>query len=234
MASQHHRRPLPYSAGLYCYLISLAVVAGATVGACYASAFILLRQPAKGPSTAAPIHDPGGGAVVLSRIAAANGAVSRVGREGTASAPRGRPALQVSGGGPSRAKTLSRLPTIARTKSVTPRPAAMLPLQPVTGEKLQAASRLSDAEVAALTARGDDMLRIRDIASARLYYERAADAGSGQAAFRMAAILDPAFLSQIGAQSVAGDPTRARYWYRRARELGASENPSPFSGGASN
>ena len=48
-------------------------------------------------------------------------------------------------------------------------------------------ARLSNAEIAGLLARGDDLLRVGDVASARLFYERAAEAGNGQAALRMAA-----------------------------------------------
>jgi len=40
--------------------------------------------------------------------------------------------------------------------------------------------RLAVAEVAALVARGDAFFDIGDITSARLFYERAADAGTGK------------------------------------------------------
>jgi TPR repeat protein len=236
MTALDRRRPLPYFTGLYCYLISLGIVAGATVGACYGSALVLLQEPTKGSNAVASGRDPGR-AIVLSRLAAAADKISRVAREDAPSAARARSALHVSNGAPSRAKTpssLPSLPTIGRVQSMRSRPAAMPLSPPVTGEKPPPASRLSDAEVAALTMRGDGLLSIGDIASARLYYERAADAGSGEAAFRMAAVLDPAFLSQIGAQSVAGDPAKARFWYRRARELGALGTRPPMSDSPTN
>src|SRR5271156_816998 len=102
------------------------------------------------PSAAAAVRVPGGGAVLLSRIAAADGAVSRGGREGTANTHQGWPILHVSSGGPSRSKTPSPLPTVARVQRMTP----MSSSPPVTAKKPAVASRLSDAEVAALTARG--------------------------------------------------------------------------------
>ncbi len=86
-------------------------------------------------------------------------------------------------------------------------------------------ARLSNAEIAGPLARGDDLLRVGDVASARLFYERAAEAGNGQAALRMAATFEAAFLVQIGAPEMAGDPAKARFWYERARKLGAARAP---------
>jgi hypothetical protein len=50
--------------------------------------------------------------------------------------------------------------------------------------------RSSDAEIAVLMGRGDVFLRSGDIISARLFYERAADAGSGPAALQLGATFD--------------------------------------------
>ena len=69
-------------------------------------------------------------------------------------------------------------------------------------------------------ARGDAFLRVGDIASARLFYERAADAGNGSAALRLGATFDSAFLSRAGVRGMPGDPARAASWYRRALDLG--------------
>jgi TPR repeat protein len=71
--------------------------------------------------------------------------------------------------------------------------------------------------------RGDVYLRAGDIASARLFYERAADAGDGQAALQVGATFDPMFLASVGLRSMPGDPAKALYWYRRALGLGAGE-----------
>jgi len=82
-------------------------------------------------------------------------------------------------------------------------------------------STASPAEIAALVARGDSFLGAGDIASARLFYERAADAGDGLAAFRLGATFDPDFLDRAGMRSsIRADPEQAASWYRRARELG--------------
>jgi len=80
--------------------------------------------------------------------------------------------------------------------------------------------RLSAAEIAALVARGDAFLSARDIVSARLFYERAADGGDGGAALRLGATFDPVFLSRTGVRGALGDPAQASSWYRRALDLG--------------
>jgi hypothetical protein len=82
--------------------------------------------------------------------------------------------------------------------------------------------RLPATEIAALLTRGDALFARGDISSARLFYERAADAGEGRAALRLGHIYDPVFLdfAHLRAQ---GDATLAESWYRRARELGETE-----------
>jgi TPR repeat protein len=74
------------------------------------------------------------------------------------------------------------------------------------------------AEDAALMERGRDLLKSGDIASARLLFQRLANAGIADAALALAATYDPRYL--IG---VAGDETKARDWYQRARELVSTE-----------
>jgi hypothetical protein len=101
----------------------------------------------------------------------------------------------------------------------TPEPAT----QPVADRP-----RFSAAEVAALVARGDAFLAAGDIASARLFFERAADSGDGRAAMRMAVTYDAAFLDRAGLHGVRGDPEQAALWYRRARELGEGSAEPPL------
>ena len=71
---------------------------------------------------------------------------------------------------------------------------------------------------------GDRLFVTGNLASARLFYEHAANAGSGQAALRLGETYDPAFLKRIQwLRSVQGDAEAAMSWYRRARELGVSD-----------
>jgi TPR repeat protein len=78
------------------------------------------------------------------------------------------------------------------------------------------------AETLAQLARGDSLMGAGDVAAARLFYERAAAAGNGEAALRLGETYDLAFLRRIHA-AIQGDHAQAAYWYRRAVELGQSE-----------
>jgi hypothetical protein len=109
--------------------------------------------------------------------------------------------------------------------SATVAPASPQPTSPAASPPLPrsaANQRLSPAEIAALVSRGDGFLSAGDIASARLFYERAADAGDSAAALRLAATYDPGFLDRAGIRGIPGDAAQAEAWYRRARELGAA------------
>ena len=81
----------------------------------------------------------------------------------------------------------------------------------------------SAPEIATLLERGNALSRTGDVASARLFYERAADAGEAQGAVRLAETFDPVFLYRAYLRGVRSDFDAAVFWYRRARELGATE-----------
>jgi hypothetical protein len=80
----------------------------------------------------------------------------------------------------------------------------------------------SAAGIAGLLARGDWLLATGDIASARLLYERAADAGEARAAVRLGETFDPVYLDASHRRGLHGDPDMAVLWYRHARDLGAT------------
>ena len=71
--------------------------------------------------------------------------------------------------------------------------------------------------------RGRDLLKSGDVASARLVFNRLANAGIADAALALAATYDPRYLAQHNPIGVAGDETKARDWYQRATELGSAE-----------
>jgi TPR repeat protein len=81
----------------------------------------------------------------------------------------------------------------------------------------------SAVEIAALLARGDWLFATGDVASARLLYERASDAGEAQAAVRLGETFDPVYLDGSHLRGLHGDPDMAVFWYRHARDLGATE-----------
>jgi hypothetical protein len=128
----------------------------------------------------------------------------------------------------------AQLPQPIETKSdlaAAPPPPSAPPLVPTEGQSplpvappavadVQPDPGLSASETRALVTRGDAFRSAGDITSARLYYERAADAGDGQAALRLAESFDGVTLTLSGVHGVAADPAKALSWYRRARELG--------------
>jgi hypothetical protein len=83
--------------------------------------------------------------------------------------------------------------------------------------------RIPAAEMATLLARGDALLSTGDTTSARLFYQRAADAGAGLAAVRLGETFDPAFLDRAHLRGARGDPGQAVSWYRRALDLGVTD-----------
>jgi hypothetical protein len=133
------------------------------------------------------------------------------------------------------AQPLPRAEAMAAPTSTLPLPSGP-PLQPPTQLESSpppsappamadppANPRSSAAEIMALLARGNEFLSVGDITSARLYYERAADAGSGLAALQLGATFDPVTLGRAGIRGVTVDPAKALSWYRSARALGVSE-----------
>ena len=59
-----------------------------------------------------------------------------------------------------------------------------------------------------------------DVAAARAFLERAADAGDARALLVLGDAYDPATLTRLGAVGLKGDPSRARDYYQRANEAG--------------
>jgi TPR repeat protein len=74
-----------------------------------------------------------------------------------------------------------------------------------------------------LLARGDVLFSKGDLLAARLFYERAADGGDGQAALKLGETFDPVFLDRAHLPGARGDWSMALSWYRRARDLGVTE-----------
>jgi hypothetical protein len=183
------------------------------------------RQP---PDTARSIS-PGliralGALVVLTTIGIA--ALVTVRYFPTAGTPPSAPNPTTTESAPPGAAPAAFQPPPPQAMSETAKPAPSQPTQtpppasPPSAAQSPADQGLSSAEITALLARGDRFLSTGDIASARLFYERAANAGVGAAALRLGATFDPGFLSRAGVRGAPGDPAQAAAWYRRARELG--------------
>jgi hypothetical protein len=90
------------------------------------------------------------------------------------------------------------------------------------GQANRVQQKLAPEQVSLLIDRGDALVGMGDLSSARLFYERAAAAGNAQAALRLGATFDPSFLRGAGLRGIGGDEGMAAYWYGRARDLGAA------------
>jgi hypothetical protein len=97
------------------------------------------------------------------------------------------------------------------------------PASPAASPVPNTGSQSPAEDVAALVRRGHDFLGAGDITAARLFYERAAAAGSGLGALWLGMTFDPDFLKPLGLQHIQGDVNTALSWYRRARSLGEVE-----------
>jgi hypothetical protein len=128
------------------------------------------------------------------------------------------------------------VPSTVATEPVVPQgtqaketqPTAVIPtdtaLVPVTAPPIQNdANALSKEAVPELLAQGDARFAAGDLASARLLYERAANAGDAQAALRLGQSYDPYFLAFTHFTKVRGSPATAAQWYLQADKLGAAE-----------
>src|SRR5262249_6550549 len=84
---------------------------------------------------------------------------------------------------------------------------------------------LSAAEIALMVERGRVLFDAGDLAAARLFFRRAANAGDAAAALAMGATYDPDVLSKRFIRGIEADAQEARMWYEKARELGSPEGP---------
>ncbi len=133
------------------------------------------------------------------------------------------------------AELIAALPAVAPKPAITPAEApiqapatagaSVEPVKPIQSATSAAPTNtLSAEEVKLLISRGDALVAMSDLGSARLFYERAVAAGDAQAALKLGATYDPSFLSQAGLiRFVRADLAAAAHWYERARDLGAVE-----------
>jgi hypothetical protein len=121
-----------------------------------------------------------------------------------------------TGGPEPKVAVVPAAPTLEATSTIAPPAPQKTPTLP----------SLSAAEIAVLLARGDWCFATGDVASARLFYERAAGVGEARAAVKLGETFDPAFLGRLNPRGVRADPGVAVFWYRRARDLGATDAAS--------
>jgi len=81
---------------------------------------------------------------------------------------------------------------------------------------------LDNEEIVRLIKRGKDLLNDGDFAAARLLFERAANAGSAEAALALGTTYDPLVIKRLGALAVTPDIAKARKWYQVAADHGSA------------
>lgn len=86
------------------------------------------------------------------------------------------------------------------------------------------AARLSEASISAYISNGDSLLTRGDIASARLFYEAAANAGAVAAITAVGKTYDPVVLGGLGVKGFPADPVKAAEWYLKGEKAGDPEN----------
>jgi hypothetical protein len=74
-----------------------------------------------------------------------------------------------------------------------------------------------------LLVKGNEQLEEGNVSAARLFFERAADAGLAEGAMALAATFDAAELGRRNVRGIKPDSKLARQWYERARQLGAGD-----------
>ncbi len=82
---------------------------------------------------------------------------------------------------------------------------------------------LGQAEIDLLVKQGQQFVAAGDFVTARLVFQRAAEAGNAVAALALGASYDPGVLSSLGVRGVDADVTKAMAWYQKAKEFGEPE-----------
>jgi hypothetical protein len=134
------------------------------------------------------------------------------------------PAQRVERAAPPPVQTVERTPPAPQR--VAPPPPVERPAPPQVAERAPqpAPSRSLDAaEVDVLVKQGQQFVAAGDFVTARLVFQRAAEAGNAAAALALGASYDPVVLSRLGVRGVDADVGKARAWYQKAKEFGAPD-----------
>jgi TPR repeat protein len=169
----------------------------------------------------------------------ASGPVSTISHGAASASPSAPDPKQIGGiSATSRVTTLSE-PTVSVANEIPSRttglsqgtrslenkpPAATAAKAPVPEEQSPTSGRKVDPEeIKLLMERGKRFAADGDLASARLFFQRAAEAGDAVAALALGATYDPAIIGELGMVGALGNAAKSRAWYERAAALGSSE-----------
>jgi TPR repeat protein len=98
-----------------------------------------------------------------------------------------------------------------------------------TIHELSSSAALDNKEITRLIERGKDFLKDGDFSAARLLLQRAADAGSAEAAFVLGSTYDPSVIKQLGAVSVTPDIDSALKWYQIGADRGSADAATQYA-----
>jgi hypothetical protein len=94
-----------------------------------------------------------------------------------------------------------------------------------TPQASKAVRRLDPEDIKRLIKQGEQFAATGDLITARLVFQRAAEAGDATAALAMGASYDPIVLARLGFRGISANVAKARSWYEKAKEFGSSEAP---------
>jgi hypothetical protein len=80
---------------------------------------------------------------------------------------------------------------------------------------------LDPEEIELLMKQGEQFIAAGDVVTARIVFQRAAEAGNANAAMALGATYDPTVLAKLGVVGMGADVEKARSWYQKAEDLGA-------------
>jgi len=80
---------------------------------------------------------------------------------------------------------------------------------------------LDPEEIELLMKQGEQFIAAGDVVTARIVFQRAAEAGNANAAMALGATYDPTVLAKLGVVGMSGDVEKALSWYQKAEDLGA-------------
>ena len=82
---------------------------------------------------------------------------------------------------------------------------------------------LDPEEIKVLMIQGQQFIAAGDVVSARIVFQRAAEAGDADAAVALGGTYDPIVFAKLGVAGLGADVEKARTWYQKAESLGSTE-----------
>ena len=107
----------------------------------------------------------------------------------------------------------------------TPVALAPTPVAPATAgpSSLKPTRTLDPEDITLLVNEAKKHISTGDVVTARMIFQRAAEAGDASAALALAATYDPTVLAKLGVIGMGADVEKARAWYRMAESFGSAE-----------